>query len=245
MGLMRASLATVALILVAACAKSPPTSAVYDPYEDANRKMHAFNTQFDDKMVRGAGTGYNDVVSEPVHQNIVNFAETVGLPRTVMNQILQGRLEDATRNTLRFGINATMGIGGLADVAGDLGLEKKDTDFGETLAVWGVPEGAYMVLPFLGPSTERDTAGMMVDWFFNPLNYLGLGPETYLGTAAQIAEEVGDRGRFADSYDSVIHESADSYSQVQLIYLQNRRYELGETPPEDDIDPLALDTEGF
>ncbi len=245
MGLMRASLATLAMVLAAACSNTVPTGEAFDPYEEQNRKMHAFNAKFDSSAVRGAGNGYTKIVPEPVQDNIANFADTVSLPQTVVNQVLQGRIVRATKNTLRFGINATLGIAGLADVASDFGLEKDETDFGETLSVWGVPEGAYIVLPFLGPSTDRDTAGMVVDLFTNPLDYIVPAPEKYLGTAAKIAEEVGDRGRYSDTYDSVIHDSADSYSQVKLIYLQNRRYELGEAPPEDDIDPLALDTEGF
>ncbi|MGH1412091.1 MAG: MlaA family lipoprotein [Pelagimonas sp.] len=245
MGTIRASLATLALVLATACSNTVPSGEVYDPYEAQNRKMHAFNAKFDSSTVRGAGNGYTKVVPEPVQDNIANFADTVSIPQTVVNQVLQGRLGRATKNTLRFGINATLGIAGLADVASDLGLEQDESDFGETLAVWGMPEGAYMVLPFVGPSTDRDTAGMLVDMFTNPLDYVVPAPEKYLGTAAKIAEEIGDRGRYSDTYDSVIHDSADSYSQIKLIYLQNRRYELGEAPPEDDIDPHALDTEGF
>ncbi|SMX26781.1 putative phospholipid-binding lipoprotein MlaA precursor [Pelagimonas phthalicica] len=245
---MRASLATLILVSLSACSVPGPGEApdgVHDPHEQTNRKVHAFNRKIDQKVLRSAGVGYATVVPEGVQDNVSNFADTVALPGTVVNQILQGRPGPATRNTVRFAINATLGFAGLADVATDFGIPEDNSDFGETLAVWGVPEGAYMELPFLGPSTERDTAGIVVDFFTNPLDYVIPSEYSSLGTSAYVLSKVGDRGRFADTVDSIYYESADSYAQLRLIYLQNRRYELGEEAPADEIDPLALDTEGF
>jgi phospholipid-binding lipoprotein MlaA len=184
-------------------------------------------------------------VPEELRQGVANFAETVSLPQTVVNQILQGRLGAASKNTLRFSANVLMGFGGLADVASDMGLEENGSDFGETLAVWGVPEGAYLELPLLGPSTERDAIGRIADLFLDPVTHLVPVPERHVATAARTLEMLGDRGDYAGTVDQLLYESADSYDQLKLIYMQNRRFELGQAAPGAEIDPTAIDTTGF
>lgn len=248
---LRVIFAATALVALGACSVPGPGGApdgIHDPNEAENRRVHAFNRKLDQTLLRGAGSGYADAVPEGVRQSVANFADTFATPGYVVNQVLQGRPGRATRNTLRFAINATLGIAGLADVATPLGLPEDETDFGETLHVWGAPEGAYIELPVFGPSTERDAVGQFVDFFTNPLDYVIPSPEKHLGTVATYAAKVGERGRFADTVDSVLYDSADSYAQLRLIYLQNRRYELGgATPGEapDYIDPDAINTEGF
>ncbi len=155
------------------------------------------------------------------------FSENVGLPGAVLNNLLQGDIEGITRNTLRFVINSTVGVLGLFDPPAHIGIDEVETDFGETLAVWGIPEGAYVELPFLGPSTERDAVGRLVDIVIDPLDGVGSAPMSDYGTAARVADIVIDRGDFGDTLDSVLYESADSYAQSRLFYLQNRRFELG------------------
>lgn len=190
-------------------------------------------------MVRPASTGYAENVPVGVQNTVSNFSDNLRTPSSIANQILHGDLNAATRNTFRFAINTTMGFAGLADVATGLGLPEDDSNFGETLAVWGVPEGAYLELPVLGPSTERDAFGKIVDWFLDPMDYVLPRPEKYIGTAAYAVSKMGDRGRFSESVDSVLYDSADSYAQSRIIYLQNRRFELGQDAPEDEIDPYA------
>lgn len=246
----RAIFAMAALVLAGACAAPLPGSgpeAINDPYEAQNRKAHAFNRDLDNSILRKAGAGYVKTVPTGVRRGVSNFADTVSLPQTVVNQVLQGRLGDATRNSLRFAVNATLGFGGIADVAKDMGMPKDESDFGETLHVWGLPEGAYLELPALGPSTERDALGDIVDMFTNPLDHVIPSPQNNYGTAARVLDYVGERGEFGDTIDSILYDSADSYAQLRLIYLQNRRYELGgEAAVEETyIDPEALDTEGF
>ena len=146
---------------------------------------------------------------------------------------------------MRFVINSTLGFGGLFDVASDFGIEDHETDFGETLHVWGAGEGAYVELPFLGPSTQRDAVGKVVDLFTNPLSYTLDDPESYYGPVASVASGLGNRGRFSDTIDSILYDSADSYAQARLIYLQNRRFELGQEDQGAEIDPFELDTSGF
>ncbi|MDU8912610.1 VacJ family lipoprotein [Aestuariicoccus sp. MJ-SS9] len=240
----------LALVAVSACTVPGPgdvENGIFDPYEDANRARHERGKRSDTRFLRPVAMAYVDAVTEGVQTNVSNLADTASLPKTVVNQVLQGRLGDATRNTVRFAINATLGFAGLADVASDMGLPRDKSDFGETLFVWGLPEGAYLELPLLGPSTERDAAGEVVDLFLNPFGAIVPAPERYVYTVAKVGDTLTERGRFAGTVDSILYESADSYSQLRLIYLQNRRFELGDDTAmsAEDEDPFALDTEGF
>lgn len=246
----RAVLAMGLALMTAACSVPGPGGApdgIHDPHEASNRKVHAFNRKLDERLVRGSGSGYAEAVPLEVREGISNVADTLSLPQTVANQVLQGRLGRATRNTLRFSVNATLGLGGILDVASDLGLPEDESDFGETLHVWRFPEGAYLELPVLGPSTERDAVGDFVDLFTDPLDYVLTTPQRRAKRGLRILDKVGERGEFGDTVDSVLYDSADSYSQLRLIYLQNRRFELGDADPTGEvyIDPEALDTEGF
>lgn len=241
------SIVALAVSLAGCSVPGPGASpdGIHDPYEAQNRKVHAFNRKVDKALFSGDGPGYAETVPIFAQERIASFADTVSLPQTVLNQVLQGRLVRATSNTLRFTLNSTIGVAGLFDVANEWGLPPDETDFGETLAVWGVPEGAYQELPLLGPSTERDTAGAIVDLFTDPVQYVVPKPDRYIGTVAKALDTVGERSRFDDIVASV-YDSADSYAQLRLMYLQNRRHELGEEAPgAADFDPLLVDTEGF
>ena len=123
-------------------------------------------------LLKPASNAYGGGLPAPVRQGVGHFAGNLDLPRSVVNNVLQGRFPNAVHNTLRFVVNSTFGLAGLFDPATGIGLEARNTDFGETLHVWGVREGNYVELPFLGPSTERDTVGVGVDLFLNPLSYI-------------------------------------------------------------------------
>ena len=220
--------ALMGVVLMAACTPAPPAAGINDPYEATNRKVHEANKRRDTKFLRPLGVAYHETVPQPVAMGVANFADNVGTPKLVVNNILQADAEGAILNSLRFALNTTIGIGGLFDVADGMGIPEHDTDFGETLHVWGAPEGAYLELPWLGPSTERDTVGKFVDLFTDPLGYVVPSPEKYTGTAARIAKRIGDRGKYAQTIDSVLYDSADSYAQGRITYLQNRRYELSD-----------------
>ena len=247
--LKRAVILLVAGASLVACAASPNVSTtadgVYDPYERQNRKVHAFNRGLDRAIVRPAAIGYSTILPDEIEDSVSHFAKNLGQPSVVVNSLLQGDFRGAGISTVRFLTNSVLGIGGLFDVATDFDVPQHDTDFGETLYVWGVGEGAYLELPVLGPSTQRNTAGKVVDLFTNPLSYTLDSPEAYYGTIAGVASGLGTRGRFSDTVDSILYESADSYAQARLIYLQNRRFELGDGEAATEIDPFALDTEGF
>jgi len=214
----------------------PEGVSVFDPYEERNRKVHEFNKSVDESLF-GGGTGSGSKIPPDIAIPVANFADNVGLPGMVLNGLLQGNIAGAATNTFRFVVNTTVGIGGIADIAGDIGLEEVETDFGETLAVWGVPEGAYLELPILGPSTERALAGRIVDAIIDPIDHVGTYAQREYGTVLKLAGRVVKRSQYSDTIDSVLRESADSYAQQRLIYLQNRRFELGTTPATDSVDP--------
>ncbi|WP_298259081.1 VacJ family lipoprotein [uncultured Litoreibacter sp.] len=227
---------SVFALLVAGCTAAPIGVGVNDPIEKQNRGTHSLNRSIDKVFVSPTSKGYGTIVPKPVRKGVSNFASNLNLPGQVLNNLLQFRIENAGHNTFRFLVNTTLGFGGLLDVATDAGLENRGTDFGETLHVWGAPEGAYVELPLVGPSTERHAAGRVVDLLLNPLNFGTEGALRTAGTGASVAARFGDRYQYSDLIDSVLYESEDSYAQARLLYLQNRRFTLsgGEQPDYDD-----------
>lgn len=239
-GAARLALSACLVIGLAGCSVPGPDGApggIHDPHEETNRRNHELNRSLDRALIRPASRGYVQAVPEPVAETVSNFAANLSLPGTVVNNLLQGDLGGAAQNTYRFAFNTVFGIGGLGDPAGELGITEVKADFGGTLHAWGVPEGAYVELPVFGPSTERDAVGRVVDLFTNPLTQALPKPEKYYGRAANVAAKLRSRGRFSDTVDSVLYESADSYSQSRLMYLQNRRFELGADDEDTYIDP--------
>ena len=218
-----------AMLGLAGCASVPVGGAsegINDPYESTNRAVHAFNKGFDTVLFKarpGAPRSRDNVVIRAAS----NAGGNLALPGKVINSTLQGRLEPALNNTFRFVINSTLGVAGLFDPAGSsFALPEVDTDFGETLAVWGVAEGAYVEMPFFGPSTGRDAVGRVVDMAINPLGQVLEGNDAAAATTVRIAGKVADRKRFGETIESIYYDSADSYAQARLLYLQMRRHQL-------------------
>jgi len=222
-----------------------PDDGINDPYEAQNRNAHAFNRNLDRALVRPAAIGYTTLIPDEIEDSVGNFATNLSMPSVAVNSLLQGDFRGFGLATFRFALNSTLGLAGIVDAASEFGVAEHATDFGETLHVWGAQEGPYVELPIVGPSTRRDAVGKVVDLFTNPLTYVLDSPESYYSTAAAAAAGLGNRGRFADTVDSILYESADSYSQARLIYLQNRRFQLGQEDIGTEIDPFELDTEGF
>jgi len=220
-------LCTVAVAALSGCATPEVAKGINDPYEAQNRAVHEANKTIDRTILKPLSGGYGNGVPEPVRQGVGNFAGNLSLPGSIVNDVLQANIDDVAANTVRLLINTTFGIGGIFDPATAWGLPARDSDFGETLHVWGFAEGHYVELPLLGPSTKRDTIGSVVDLFTNPISYLLPSPERYAGPVAGAASKVGDRYRFGDTIDSILYDSADSYTQARLLYLESRRFELG------------------
>ncbi len=229
------SVVITAFLGLAACTPAPTAHGISDPHEAANRRTHQANLKFDQAVFGPVSDAYGSAIPEPIRDRVDDFSDNTALPGIVVNQLLQGKIEDAVHNTARFLFNTTLGLGGLFDIANDIGLEERDTDFGETLHVWGFAEGDYVVLPFFGPSTERDAFGTAVDFFTNPLSYVLKRPESYVPTGAKIMTRFGDRYTYGDTFDAVLYESADGYLTAQLYYLDNRRYDLGDDSPDEEL----------
>lgn len=164
-----------------------------DPFEAFNRKVYAFNDFLDRHILQPVARGYRRVTPEVVQRGIGNFFSNLFEPTVIINDLLQGKFKQSLADSGRFVLNSTVGLFGLFDVATGLGLEKHQEDFGQTLAVWGVPDGPFLVLPLLGPRNVRDTAGFVVDWYTDPVTYLedsnarwSLRAVTYIDTRARL-----------------------------------------------------------
>lgn len=239
--LIRSGIALVLSVTLFACTTPDPgtigASDVFDPYEVQNRRTHNFNKSLDQALFRPAGKGYQTIIPIPIQSGVRNFSSNLSMPGVAVNSLLQGDLRGTGLSVTRFVMNTTIGLAGIIDAADEFGVPDYDTDFGETLYVWGVPEGAFVELPILGPSTERAATGRFVDLFTNPLAYAVSASDRRWAYAASVASNVGDRGRFSETIDFILYQSADSYAQSRLIYVQNRRFELGVDTNDDSADP--------
>lgn len=216
----------VAGLLLAACSVPDTPTDIHDPYERANRVTHAFNKGVDRVFLRPAGQVYGTVVPDRVRASLSNAANNLDAPRSVVNDVLQGQGEDAIHNTFRFLLNTSLGVFGLFDPASSFGLERRRTGFADTLAVWGTPEGAYIETPLLGPSTERDAFGRIVDILTNPISSVLGDDADEIAAATSLPSALNSRFEFADTVDGILYDSADSYAQLRLFYLESRRFEL-------------------
>lgn len=217
------------LLALTACgpATLPPGDSIVDRDEVQNRANHQFNIALDRTLIGPVANTYGTVLPEPVRDGVDNFASNLNQPSYVLNNLLQFRLGHAVENTLRFVVNSTVGIGGLFDPATAIGIPARETDFGETLHIYGVPEGDYQVLPVLGPSTTRDTVGLIVDIATNPVRVVLNAPENDYVFGAEVADRFGDRFELGATLDEIFNNSPDSYTTLRSLYLQNRRFELG------------------
>lgn len=221
------------LVTAAGCATSGAVDERHpdDPWEGFNRKVFAFNEVVDRYALKPAARGYRAVTPDPVETSIGNFFANLGEPRTALNSLLQGKGSNASVATGRFLINTTVGIGGLFDVASQLDITGREEDFGQTLAVWGVGEGAYLVLPLLGPSTVRDTGGLPADTMTYPLYYLD---DSELELALTALRVIDMRAGLLDREELI---RGDRYSFIRDTWLQQRRFEISDG--EQGADPFA------
>ena len=223
-----------------ATSENPPVAASDDPFEAQNRKVHAFNLQLDQEVIRPVSKVYVAVVPAEGQVVVSNFADNLSLPSMVVNNLLQGNMPGAGQNSLRFVVNSTLGLAGLFDPSSDFGLAEVSTDFGETLHVWNVAQGAYLELPALGPSSQRAAVGIVVDFITNPLGNIPNRHYQNYSRAAKVASVLGKRSQYGSTIDAVLYDSADSYAQSRLFYLQNRNFKLGGTD-KTEYDDLYID----
>ena len=153
----------LAAFALTACVTVTPENAE-DPYEDFNRSMYAFNDGLDRAVLEPVAKGYRAVTNEPIRGGVTNFVNNLGEPITFANEVLQGKVGNAAGTVGRFVINTTIGIVGIFDPAGAIGIQRTDEDFGQTLGVWGVQPGHYLVLPLIGSTSPRDLFGLGADF---------------------------------------------------------------------------------
>ena len=208
-----------------------------DPFEKINRTVHRFNLALDRNIIRPAALTYVSVVDPDFQKVVSNVSDNLSTPSHVANNILQGDVENAVKNSLKFIVNSTLGLGGLAKPAAQFGINGETGDFGQTLHFWGVPEGSFVVLPAFGPSTGRDALGVVGDLSLDPIGPLMSEQAQLYSFGIRAADVLGKRGSYSTSLDLILYDSADSYEQMKLIYLQARRFELDGTQEDDYFDP--------
>ena len=215
-----------ALVLLAASGLRAETE---DPWEPANRKVFALNEWGDRWIAKPLARTYKRL-PKSVQNGLHNVFENLAVPRTAVNQMLQGRPHEGMVDVTRFVVNSTFGLLGWFDLATRSGLPKREEDFGQTFSVWGIDRGPFMMLPALGPSTVTDTAGTVLDWFFNPIEFIDSDPTQYSLRAVNVIDTRAE----LMSVEKVM--SGDRYLFMRDAYLQLREFEIknGEVDVEDD-----------
>ena len=201
-----------------------------DPLKNINKKTHNLNNTLDLQLASPLAKLYKDVTPDFVEIAITNFTRNLEDLSIALNNVLQGKVNDGFSDLIRFTINSTIGMGGFVDVASNLGFDKHDEDFGQTLAVWGVSDGPYLVLPGLGPSTMRDSLAMIPDAFLTPLWLIDHDRTAYSLTAIDL---VDTRARYLGLESVVI---GDEYLFFRDAYLQSREFEILDGQVDDDFD---------
>ncbi len=211
-----------------------------DPFEGFNRAMYTFNDKLDVYILKPVAKGYRAVTPIPVRKSISNFFSNLHDPMVMLNNLLQGKPGQAASDLSRFLTNSTVGIYGLFDVATKIGLQKHNEDFGQTLAVWGVGDGPYLVLPFFGPSNLRDGPALIVDWETYPPNYM---QDSGTRDKLFVVEAVDKRAQLLDATD-ILEQAAgrDPYVFVREAYRQRRRSLIYDgNPPQEAPDPSLFE----
>ncbi|GAA0844170.1 MAG: ABC transporter [Cupriavidus sp.] len=226
--------ASGAALVLAGCATGPNANPA-DPLEPFNRGVSTFNDNLDKYALKPVAEGYQDYVPSPVRTAVGNFFSNVSDVYSAANNLLQGKPSRAAEDTMRVAINSVLGIGGLIDIATPAGLPKYKEDFGQTLGVWGMPSGPYLVLPLFGPSSVRDASGMVVDRFMDPTSYIS---PWYAGLSLSAVRVVDGRAQLLGASNLIEAAALDKYAFLRDSYLQRRQYLIhdGNPPSQDDDD---------
>ncbi|HEY9036201.1 MAG TPA: VacJ family lipoprotein [Pseudomonadales bacterium] len=221
------ALGTMLLVSMSAMAE-PADEKSIDPWEPMNRGIFRFNDTLDRYTLKPLAEGYRWITPDPVERGVNNVFRNLQEIRNLINQLLQGKPIEAASDTARFLVNSTVGIVGIFDVASHIGLERHEEDFGQTLAVWGVPQGPYLVLPFFGPSSPRGAVGFTMDVYVHPLNEVDDVRVRNSLTALDLASRRADLLKVED----VIF--GDRYIFIRDAYLQQRQALINDGNTEDD-----------
>jgi phospholipid-binding lipoprotein MlaA len=233
--LVFSGLPLVAVLILSGCATQPDASQsaaaaeqedFNDPIEDINREIFDFNQVVDRNVLVPVAKAYRTVLPDPVRDSLRDFLRNLREPLIFANDALQGEFERAGQTFARFTLNSTLGVGGFVDVAGRWGeLPYHEDDLGLTFGVWGIPEGPYLVVPVLGPSTPRDLGGQVAEGFGDPFNYLVTGnPYTlyWIPFVRGGVAGIDQRSRYIETLADIERTSLDYYATIRSLYRQRR-----------------------
>ena len=223
--------------LLAACAGTQPAAdesdrAEYDPWEPMNRRIYNFNVAVDKATTKPLAKGYKAITPRFARRGVSNFFDNLTTPRSSLNNFLQGKPKRGFKEFGRFLVNSTMGLGGLINITDIDGWARYDETFSQTFAVWGLPEGNYVMLPILGPHSVLDAAALPFDFYTNILEQY---ENTSVRSKLNVLLIIDARQRLLAA-DKFLDDSKDPYIAFREAYLQNREYEIydGDPPVEDD-----------
>jgi phospholipid-binding lipoprotein MlaA len=235
--------------LLAGCATAPPKSdtADYqayqqqnDPIEPTNRFFYSVNDKIDRYAFKPVAQGYVDITPQAVRNHVGNFVTNIGEPARLLNFMAEGMPRDAGTSLVRFVVNSTIGIGGIFDPASALGYKETDTDFGLTLAIWGVPAGPYLYLPVFGPSGARDVLNLPVEFFATPMEAAPASAAlTDFGYSETGIHLINTRAEYIQPIDQIQATALDPYATFRSLYRQSRDSQIQQieqantpTPPD-------------
>ena len=224
-----------ALIVFLSLTYLPTVLSEVDPFQDLNEKTHKFNRSLDESIATPIAKTYRNVTPDFVEVGVTNFTDNIEDVNIAFNNLLQGKIKEGFSDIFRFTLNSTIGVLGLFDVASTIGLEKHSEDFGQTLAVWGVSDGPYIVLPILGPSSLRDTLARIPEAFMTPLLLIDHDRTGYELTAIDLLDK---RARYLGLESIVI---GDDYLFYRDAYFQSREFDISDGLIEDDFDDFDFE----
>lgn len=240
----RTALASVLMIVTGACASKSANvdPDVNDPYEAMNRKIFAFNRTFDRQIFKPISSAYQFVMPDPLEDGVSNAMRNLREPWVFINDILQLKFKRALTTLTRFTLNTTVGAAGLFKVSDGMGIPYHSEDLGQTFAVWGIKESPYFVIPFIGPSTNRDFVGFAGNFFLDPVTrVLTDNGEQGLSLLRTGVDALDTRVQLHDALDELYKED-DPYVVMRSIYFQTRRYEIHDgNPPVDEAEEDFFD----
>jgi len=208
-----------------------------DPFQDLNEKTHNLNQGLDQSIATPIAKVYRKVTPDFLEVGVTNFTDNIEDINIALNNLLQAKIKDGLSDILRFTINSTIGLLGFFDVASSMGFQKHSEDFGQTLAVWGVSDGPYIVLPILGPSSLRDTLARIPEAFMTPLLLIDHDRTGYELTAIDLLDK---RARYLGLESIVV---GDEYLFYRDAYFQSREFDINDGLIEDDFDDFDFDFE--
>lgn len=212
------------LFLLAGCATTQGDTDPRDPFEGFNRTVFRFNDAVDEAVLKPVATGYQKVTPSFVQTGVSNFFGNIGDVWSAVNSLLQGEVETGLSSGMRVAVNTTFGFLGVLDIASEAGLVKHKEDFGQTLGVWGMPSGPYLVLPLLGPSTIRDTAALPADIWGDVWQHTDPVSARNAGTVLRI---VDTRASLLDAGNLLEDVALDKYAFTRDAWLQRRQSQIG------------------